>query len=334
MAEKLLLHLLFECQRRKIDLPLDHTAHRLHPGSTGGAILQHTQRLRANLIAEGHLVPPLLPKPGSGTWLDPEIRGYVRTHQKTNDFTTVRPVRFDEPHDDLRFNLPDAIESFNHRPSTSIKRETEELNSYAESFNTGYSASEHGSSIAATPTIAPLAPPVRDRSSSVATSSKAIIGTKRRGSTARVKKEFPDPADLDSDAEYNPKAKATPKRTRRSARAKKITTYADPGDEDDDIAPGQEDQQYGNNSIGVAAYGQNGDSLATGYNDEQLYDEQQYQREEEEDDSYRGVSEGQNLAGARSFGENFEEGIPDSDAGLFENDVGFRTPMQDGGWIC
>lgn len=110
MAEKLLLHLHFECTRHKVNLPWDAIAHRLHPGSSGAAIVQHLNRVRKELIREGHLVPPICQKPSSNSNVDPTIRGYVRQDTESNDKDSTRPVRFDEKYDDLKFNLPDSFE--------------------------------------------------------------------------------------------------------------------------------------------------------------------------------------------------------------------------------
>lgn len=108
MAEKLLLHLQYECSRHKVPLPWDAIAHRLHPGSSGAAVIQHLNRLRRELIAEGHLVPPVASRTGPNDNPDPEIRGFVRADMEGNDKTTTRPVMFDEYHEDRRFTLPDA----------------------------------------------------------------------------------------------------------------------------------------------------------------------------------------------------------------------------------
>ncbi|EGX93189.1 hypothetical protein CCM_04561 [Cordyceps militaris CM01] len=110
MAEKLLLHLHYECTRHKIVLPWDSIAHRLHPGSSGAAVVQHLNRVRKELIREGHLVPPVCQKPSSGSGVDPGIRGFVRLDPDGEDKETTRPVRFDEKYDDLRFNLPDSFQ--------------------------------------------------------------------------------------------------------------------------------------------------------------------------------------------------------------------------------
>jgi len=116
MAEKLLLHIQYECSRHKIDLPWDAIAHRLHPGSSGGAITQHLNRIRGTLVAEGHLVPPICQKPGSKVNIDPTIRGFVRKDLDSADATTTRPVSYNEPMDDRRFNLPDAMVDLTKTP--------------------------------------------------------------------------------------------------------------------------------------------------------------------------------------------------------------------------
>ena len=115
MAEKLLLHLQYECQRAKIELPWNSIAHRLHPGSSGAAITQHLTRLRRELVAEGHLVPPL---PQSRGPVDSGIRGYVREDIDGSDKTTTRPVSFSETLEDRRFCLPDAFDDSGPTHST------------------------------------------------------------------------------------------------------------------------------------------------------------------------------------------------------------------------
>ncbi|CCE28257.1 related to RNA-binding protein cabeza [Claviceps purpurea 20.1] len=107
MAEKLLLHIQYECSRHKITLPWDAIAHRLHPGSSGQAVCQHIHRLRRELVAEGHLVPP--PPQKAGSFVDPDIRGYTRQNVDSNDLETTRAVTFDERLEDAKLNLPDAV---------------------------------------------------------------------------------------------------------------------------------------------------------------------------------------------------------------------------------
>ncbi|KAM0250894.1 hypothetical protein ACHAQJ_008428 [Trichoderma viride] len=110
MAEKLILHLHYECVRHKANIPWDAIAHRLHPGSSGAAVLQHVNRLRKELLAEGHLVPPPAQKASPLTPFDPSTRGYVRD-PTSDDKHATRAVGFDEKMDDAKINLPDALDA-------------------------------------------------------------------------------------------------------------------------------------------------------------------------------------------------------------------------------
>lgn len=108
MYEKLLLHLQYELNRHDIAVPWDYVAHRFHPGSSGAAILQHLNRIRPILLAEGHLVPPLCQKPGSKKAVPGDIRGYIRADPDGDDCVSTRPVPWTEPVFDRQFNLPNA----------------------------------------------------------------------------------------------------------------------------------------------------------------------------------------------------------------------------------
>ncbi|KAL7795260.1 hypothetical protein V8C37DRAFT_408910 [Trichoderma ceciliae] len=110
MAEKLILHLHYECVRHKVNIPWDAIAHRLRPGSSGAAVLQHVGRLRKELLAEGHLVPPPAQKASPSSPFDPSIRGYVRD-TAADDKHATRAVGFDEKMDDAKINLPDALDA-------------------------------------------------------------------------------------------------------------------------------------------------------------------------------------------------------------------------------
>ncbi|EHK24463.1 uncharacterized protein TRIVIDRAFT_199076 [Trichoderma virens Gv29-8] len=110
MAEKLLLHIHYECARHKVNVPWDAIAHRLHPGSSGQAVLQHVNRLRKELLSEGHMVPPLAHKTSPSAPYDPTIRGYVRD-LTSDDKLATRSVGFDEKLDDAKINLPDALDA-------------------------------------------------------------------------------------------------------------------------------------------------------------------------------------------------------------------------------
>ena len=110
MAEKFLLNLQYECHRAKIDLPWNAIAHRLHPGSSGAAVTQYLTRMRKDLLAEGHLVPP--PAQAKGP-IDASIRGYIR-EKESDDKATPRPVSFAEKLEDRRFAFADAHDDTSH----------------------------------------------------------------------------------------------------------------------------------------------------------------------------------------------------------------------------
>ncbi|KAK1777875.1 hypothetical protein QBC45DRAFT_393832 [Copromyces sp. CBS 386.78] len=243
MAEKLLLHIQYECSRYRVDIPWDSIAHRLHPGSTGSAIHQHLNRLRSHLIAEGHLVPPICQKPGSRVFVDPHIRGYVRANQENpDDQLTTRPVRFDEPLEDRKFNLPDAVENFGRGGGGGGG------NNYGgggSGSGTGTPrGSGNGTPLGRTPGgILAGVGPIGDNGIGSSGGSGCGGGGRMRASrgsargVVKIKREpSPDPADLDSDEEYRPGAKKVPKSAaRRSARAKKTTArpaYVEEDDED------------------------------------------------------------------------------------------------------
>ncbi|CEJ80473.1 hypothetical protein VHEMI00653 [[Torrubiella] hemipterigena] len=109
MADKLLQHIMYECARHKINIPWDAIAHRFHPGSSGTAIVQHLNRTRRELIAEGHLVPPMTH--GAEATQDLNIRGFIRRDTSGSDSETTRPVEFGEKVEDLRVSLPTGFGS-------------------------------------------------------------------------------------------------------------------------------------------------------------------------------------------------------------------------------
>ncbi|RFU33408.1 hypothetical protein B7463_g2931, partial [Scytalidium lignicola] len=103
MIEKLFYHIIYESHRAGIELPWGAAVHRLSPGSSGQSAQQHLARFRDQLVAEGHLVPPLLGK--RNIKQDPNIRGHIR------DFTSeypyaVRIVDWDEKIEDPKESLP------------------------------------------------------------------------------------------------------------------------------------------------------------------------------------------------------------------------------------
>lgn len=118
--EKFLLHFVYELTYHNVSIPWDEACHRFHPGFSGNAMRQKLDRLRKELIAEGHLVPPDHTNP-----LDEngeEFRGFVRANESPcdRDFTSVRVVKWEEPCLDRQRNLPDS-KNFVHNRSAQAK---------------------------------------------------------------------------------------------------------------------------------------------------------------------------------------------------------------------
>ncbi|KAH8820580.1 hypothetical protein F5884DRAFT_744930 [Xylogone sp. PMI_703] len=103
MIEKLFYHVIYESHRAGIDLPWGAAVHRLSPGSSGQSAQQHLARFRDQLVAEGHLVPPLLGK--RNIKQDPNIRGHVRDFTSEDPYA-VRAVSWNEKIEDPKENLP------------------------------------------------------------------------------------------------------------------------------------------------------------------------------------------------------------------------------------
>jgi hypothetical protein len=102
MVEKLLLMILYECQRAGLPIPWDLIIHRLSPGSSGQSGLQFAMKLRDQLIVEGHLVPPPLGRlgaPGPGF-----TRGFIRNRLQP-DPHAIRKVNWSEHIEDRRESL-------------------------------------------------------------------------------------------------------------------------------------------------------------------------------------------------------------------------------------
>lgn len=109
MAEKLLLCIQYECALRGVTLPWDAIAHRLQPGSTESAIMQHLSRLRPTLLAEGHLIPPAPSRPGSVSAEEVVYRGFIRDDengdQEDSRGVRYRKARFTEAIEHRKTNL-------------------------------------------------------------------------------------------------------------------------------------------------------------------------------------------------------------------------------------
>ncbi|KAK3320947.1 hypothetical protein B0T19DRAFT_478138 [Cercophora scortea] len=271
MADKLLLHIMYETTRHRIDVPWDAIAHRFHPGSTGGAIMQHLNRLRGILVAEGHLVPPIVQKPGSKVYVDPKIRGYVRKYPESEDMTTSRPVSFEEVIEDPKYNLPDAFEGY--RQPTSAKREARLISSPR--------VATPGSSRASSALKAPIKGSTRtsgilkDLTASNSSSKKTPVKTPvkktpakkaspRKASARKVEEEEDEELDIkeenerglgfDSDSEFDPTHESASKVVRRSSRPRKVArSYAEEEIVDDEEAA--EDSEDNLGTVGGNAAG-------------------------------------------------------------------------------
>ncbi|RYP09686.1 hypothetical protein DL764_001112 [Monosporascus ibericus] len=116
MMEKCMLNFVYECMCNHVKIPWDQIAHRFHPGMSANALRQRFDRLRKELIAEGHLVPP------NDITHASLYRGLVRANQNPidGDLKTTRMVRYEEPFLDADFNLPDST-NFVHNPSTRVR---------------------------------------------------------------------------------------------------------------------------------------------------------------------------------------------------------------------
>ncbi|EKD16335.1 hypothetical protein MBM_05629 [Drepanopeziza brunnea f. sp. 'multigermtubi' MB_m1] len=102
MMEKLMLCVQYECHKAGIRIPWDEAVHRLNPGSSGPSAVQHLNKLRDTLVAEGHLIPPAL---GKVTEADPAwLRGYARDHTKQTP-TATRSVPWNEALEHPKVNL-------------------------------------------------------------------------------------------------------------------------------------------------------------------------------------------------------------------------------------
>jgi hypothetical protein len=102
MMEKLMLHVQYECHRRGLIIPWDNIVHRLCKGSSGASAIQHLNKLRDVLIMEGHMVPPQLGKVTQKQ--DPHVRGYIRDMDAALP-TQTRVVDWHEDIVDLKENL-------------------------------------------------------------------------------------------------------------------------------------------------------------------------------------------------------------------------------------
>ncbi|KAG9236120.1 hypothetical protein BJ875DRAFT_526798 [Amylocarpus encephaloides] len=220
MMEKLILHLQYECQREGIQLPWDKTVHRLMPGSSGTAALQYLNRLRGFLVTEGHLVPPLIGKLGSPQ--ESNIRGYIRD-MSSDDITQTRVVGWDESIEDLKESLvvPGIVRGSGiYRQKMVEERDglSKETAVKVDDVNPGSASKKSKNTLRkhrAHSSVSCVKYPSPE-STSDNTASNTILKTPKRKSrsTKRLSEsknndresdsDEVDPADLDSDDEYNP----------------------------------------------------------------------------------------------------------------------------------
>jgi len=102
--EKVLAILRFECKKKGIEVPWDLVMRRLCPGATAQSLLQYLDKLRPQMLKEGHLVPP--PLSSARTPGLENIRGYIEERFGTEK-TLIRAVGWDEQIEDRKFNRVD-----------------------------------------------------------------------------------------------------------------------------------------------------------------------------------------------------------------------------------
>ncbi|KAG4428786.1 hypothetical protein IFR05_015735 [Cadophora sp. M221] len=215
MMEKLILHMQYECHKQGLQVPWDSIVHRLNPGSSGPSATQMLNKLRDVLITEGHMIPPVLGKAGSAQ--DPTLRGYTRD-MSSNIPTATMAVRWTDDITDRKENLvvPGLIRgSGKYRkvpkselvPVPKVELKPGERRNRKPAEVDAWNAEQRA---------------VRESEKKARAVGRAARGPSSRSS--RVKKEFKDetdseidPAELDSDDDYNPEVKK-----KSSSRRKKI----------------------------------------------------------------------------------------------------------------
>lgn len=232
--EKLLLHLMYELHLQGIKPPWDAIVKRLCDGSTGQAAIQHLHKLRDILVAEGHMVPPQM---GKGNKIDPTIRGYIRDMDSRIP-TDVKVLRWGEFHEDRKENLviPGVV-----RGSGNYKKiQNYELSSSTTVEKLAKPADgSRRSRLPAEIIEAKKAKEVDETKIKVGRKSKRILHKVARTKKPRVCSSTSsvttaDPADMDSDDEYNPNVKEGKGSARKLAkRSKRSNRYVSSDDEDD-----------------------------------------------------------------------------------------------------
>ena len=201
MNDKLLLIMYYELARHQIEVPWDEIAHRLHPGSSGGAINQHLNRVRLDLGGKGHMVPPAIPKTnGSGFSTDPTVRGYIREDDEDTGSVKLVPVKYNRVWEDRKVNLPDGFDA-------TAKLLAAETMSKPSKKKRG--ASRASGSVAETPSARRIAVPYSRAKKGGNSRAQAAIG----------------PADMNSEPEIDPQA--TARRTRRQSSSVHVASIED-----------------------------------------------------------------------------------------------------------
>lgn len=217
MMEKLILHVQYECHKQGLQIPWDSIVHRLNPGSSGPSATQMLNKLRDVLITEGHMIPPVLGKAGSAQ--DPTLRGYTRD-MSSNIPTATMAVRWTDDVTDRKESLvvPGLIRgSGKYRkvpkselvPVPKVELKPGERRNRKPAEVDAWNAEQRAN---------------KASEKKARAEERAARGGSSRSS--RVKKEFKDetdseidPAELDSDDDYNPDLK---KKKKSSSRRKKI----------------------------------------------------------------------------------------------------------------
>lgn len=228
MVEKLLLHLQYECHRAGIKLPWDNVVERLSTGSSGTSALQHINKMRDVLITEGHMVPPLLGK--YSVPQDLTVRGYIRDLDAEKP-TDTKVVRWGEKVEDRKTNL--EVEGV-IRGSGNYRRATT-ASTYQRGLSKALEKTQKATGMRRNRLPAELRE-ARDVSNGTTGTPKKV---KREASVVFSRAASVDPAELDSDAEYDPSASKQKGKygLRNSAKPKsksKVERSDDEGEEDAD----------------------------------------------------------------------------------------------------
>ncbi|KAL2066660.1 hypothetical protein VTL71DRAFT_2732 [Oculimacula yallundae] len=248
MMEKLILHTQYECHKKGIQIPWDDVVHRLSPGSSGPSATQMLNKLRDVLVTEGHMIPPVLGK--SGAPVDPTLRGYIRD-MEADIPTTTKAVRWSDNVRDLKESLvvPGLIRgSGKYRKTPKSDRVT--VPSDYDNLGPGQRRDRKPAEVtqwaAEQRALKGSARKVKteERSTRIGSARKRANKDSQDDSDSEV-----DPAELDSDEDYDPERKKSSNRRRKISEdwssqnpytsptpksRKKFSKYAIPSESEDD----------------------------------------------------------------------------------------------------